>query len=180
MHCNTVQHTHFSPVRLTFSSTAAVRIDPLLQCVAVCCSVLQCVAVCCNVLQCVAVTILSTAAVWIGPCCSVLQCFAAYCSALQCIAVHCSVCTCALGVHTCGCMRVHMCVYVHVCLSVYVCMYVHACMRTCVLQHTGAVCCSVVQYTYHKYTSGEHTQMKFSAAVRIGPWQWHFRRQQLF
>jgi len=28
---------------------------PVLQCVAVCCSVLQCVAVCCSVLQCVAV-----------------------------------------------------------------------------------------------------------------------------
>ena len=35
---------------------------PVLQCVAVCCSVLQCVAVCCSVLQCVAV------------CCNVLQC----------------------------------------------------------------------------------------------------------
>jgi len=30
-------------------------ISPVLQCVAVCCSVLQCVAVCCSVLQCVAV-----------------------------------------------------------------------------------------------------------------------------
>jgi len=29
--------------------------SPLLQCVAVCCSVLQCVVVCCSVLQCVAV-----------------------------------------------------------------------------------------------------------------------------
>ena len=37
---------------------------PVLQCVAVCCSVLQCVAVCCSVLQCAAV------------CCSVLQCAA--------------------------------------------------------------------------------------------------------
>jgi len=41
---------------------------PVLQCVAVCCSVLQCVAVCCSVSQCVAV------------CCSVLQCVAVCCS----------------------------------------------------------------------------------------------------
>ena len=33
----------------------AVAAAPLLQCVAVCCSVLQCVAVRCSVLQCVAV-----------------------------------------------------------------------------------------------------------------------------
>jgi len=65
---------------------------PLLQCVAVCCSVLQrvavsfcdrnrlCVedapvAVCCSVLQCVAV------------CCSVLQRVTVCCSVLQCVAV---------------------------------------------------------------------------------------------
>jgi len=37
---------------------------PVLQCVAVCCSVWPCVAVCCSVLQCLAL------------CCSVLQCVA--------------------------------------------------------------------------------------------------------
>jgi len=47
---------------------------PVLQCVAVCCSVCHCVAVCCSVLQCVAVY------------CSVLQCVAACCSVLQCVA----------------------------------------------------------------------------------------------
>ena len=41
-------------------------LSPVLQFIAVCCSVLQCVAVCCSVLQCVAV------------CCSVLQCVAVW------------------------------------------------------------------------------------------------------
>ena len=51
---------------------------PVLQCVAVHCSVLLCVAVCCSVLQCVAV------------CYSVLQCVIVCCSVLQCVAVSCS------------------------------------------------------------------------------------------
>jgi len=75
---------------------------PLLQCVAVCCSVLQCVAVCCRVLQCVtwrdlmippaqcrmqALFLLNCVAV----CCCVLQSAAVCCSVLQCVAVWCSV-----------------------------------------------------------------------------------------
>jgi len=41
---------------LTFIAVGlAELLPPVLQCVAVCCSVLQCVAVCCSELQCVAV-----------------------------------------------------------------------------------------------------------------------------
>ena len=76
---------------------------PVLQCVAVCCSVLQCVAVCCSVLQCVVVyrSVVQCGTVWcsvlqcVAVCCSVLQCVAVCCSVLQCIAVHC----CALRVY---------------------------------------------------------------------------------
>ena len=71
---------------------------PIVQCVAVCCSVLQCVAVCCNVLQ------------WVAVCCSVLLCVAVCCceihtrvtamtplqlSLVQCSAVRCCACSVA-------------------------------------------------------------------------------------
>ena len=72
------------PLRAATSACAHVHralLRPVLQCVAVCCSVLQCVAVCCSVLQCVAV------------CCSVLQCVAVCCSVLQCVAVYMHCCT---------------------------------------------------------------------------------------
>ena len=65
-------HRQQQQVDIQFDSSLPLRVysmplifrPPVLQCVAVCCSVLQCVAVCCSVLQCVAV------------CCSVLQCVA--------------------------------------------------------------------------------------------------------
>ena len=41
-------------VRVENTYSTLFRFIPVLQCVAVCCSVLQCVAVCCSVLQCVA------------------------------------------------------------------------------------------------------------------------------
>jgi len=103
-HCNTLQHTRAlcDSRRMTHShSLTAIRSKkiiyrhtnstltvsewywitscsdslPVLQCVAVVCSVLQCVAVICSVLQCVAVI------------CSVLQCVAVICNVLQCVAV---------------------------------------------------------------------------------------------
>jgi len=61
------------PVLVSLRRFRPTSLSPVLQCVAVCCSVLQCVAVCCSVLQCVAV------------CCSVLQCVAVCCSELQCV-----------------------------------------------------------------------------------------------
>ena len=63
---------------------------PVLQCVAVCCSVLPCIAVCCSVLQCVAVhcSVLQCIAL----CCSVMQCDAVWCSVMQCDAVWCECC----------------------------------------------------------------------------------------
>jgi len=48
-HYNTMQHTY--------------RMNPVLQCVTLCCSVLHCVAVCCSVLQ------------WVAVCCSVIRIF---------------------------------------------------------------------------------------------------------
>jgi len=85
--------------RGTFDLNSAVDLScvaPVLQCVAVCCSVLQLAVVCCSVLQCVAV------------CCSVLQCVAVCCSVLQYVAVCCSVCVCVyIGVGL-------VCVYVSV------------------------------------------------------------------
>jgi len=53
------------------SSVGTRSRTPVLQCVAVCCSVLQCVAVCCSALQCVAV------------CCSVVQCVAVWCKCFR-------------------------------------------------------------------------------------------------
>jgi len=68
---------------------------PVLQCVAVCCSVLQCVAVCCSVLQCecshvsvacslILPTLRCIVMLCVAVCCSVC------CSVLQCVAVCCS------------------------------------------------------------------------------------------
>ena len=49
--------------------------SPVLECVAMWCSVVQCVAVCCSVLQ------------YIAAWCCVLQCVAVCCRALQCVHV---------------------------------------------------------------------------------------------
>jgi len=85
---------------------STLRLNQVLRCVAVCCSVLQCVAVCCGnfcILDVVS-TLLPQPGVAVR--CSVLQCVAAYCSdfcimevvstlrlnhVLQCVAVYCSV-----------------------------------------------------------------------------------------
>ena len=56
---------------------------PILECVAVCCSVLQCVAVCCSVLQ-----VSQDAAVL---CCSEVQSVEVCCGGLQCLSGCCSV-----------------------------------------------------------------------------------------
>jgi len=66
------------------------RIPPVLQCVAVCCSVLQCVAVCYSALQCAAVR--CSVLQYVVVCCSVLQCVAVCCSVLLCVAVCCRAC----------------------------------------------------------------------------------------
>jgi len=96
------QHQDVSLVLLSVAMKYP-RKTPVLQCVAVCCSVLQCVAVCCSVLQCVAVccSVLLSRSVssFTGcsdeipmnytcdavTCCSVLQCIAVCCSVLQCV-----------------------------------------------------------------------------------------------
>jgi len=122
---------------------ATLEWRPLLQCVAVCCSVLQWVTVSCSglqcetksdgrhgsdgehclsgddrcsVLQCVAVccSVLQCVAV----CCSVLQCAAVCCSGLQCAAVFCSVLHC-VAVCCSGLQWVVVCCIMLYCAAVY-------------------------------------------------------------
>ena len=80
MCCNVLQCHVFAP---TFDEHW-----PVLQCVAVRCSVLQCGVVWCSVLQCDAVSCLRATFCEHG---SVLQCVEVCCSVLQCVAVCCSV-----------------------------------------------------------------------------------------
>jgi len=59
---------------------------PMLQCVAVCCSVLQCVAVCLHLRDDIDTQVVAIQLLW-----PVLQRVAVCCSVLQCVAVCCSV-----------------------------------------------------------------------------------------
>ena len=115
---------------------------PMLQCVAVRCSVLQCVLQCVAVWAAVSSASLHLGFVYLLPllhlCCSVLQCVAVCCSVSQCVAVCCSVLQCVAV-----CCSVHTSALSIFCLSY---TYFTVCCK-CVLQCV-AVCCSVLQWIH--------------------------------